>query len=87
MGIEYTLRVTEPDEERIVALIRLLPEVREMPGQGFEVGPFGGGWPTASVSPDTDGVYFIDYGGGHELLDQLVALLTEAFGPVTVEEL
>lgn len=87
MGIEYTLRVEAPDTDRIAALIRQLPEVREV-ANGFDVGPFGqDGWPTATSSVGPDGVYFCDYGGGFAPLGMLVAWLAGEFGAVTVTEL
>jgi len=87
MGIEYTLRVEAPDPDRITALIRQLPEVREVPN-GFDVGPFGqDGWPTATLSTEPGGVYFCDYGGGIAPLGMLVAWLAGSFGAVTGTEL
>ena len=86
MGIEYMLRVENPDPERFLTILQSLPEVVET-DRGFDVGPFGGGWPTATVVLDPEGVYLCDHTCGTSVLDLLVARLTEAFGPVTVEEL
>jgi hypothetical protein len=86
MGIEYALRVEQPDPERIPAILRGLPEAVET-DQGVNVGPFGGGWPTATVMPDATGVYLCNHGCGTAVLGMLVARLAGEFGPVTVEEL
>ncbi len=86
MGIEYTLRVEKPDPERILTILRGLPEAQET-DHGIDVGPFGGGWPTATVTLDPEGVYLCDHACGTAVLDLLVTRLTEVFGPVAVEEL
>ncbi|WP_020474498.1 hypothetical protein [Zavarzinella formosa] len=86
MGIEYTLRVDPPDPARILPLIHRLPEIQETE-QGFNVGPFGGGWPSASLALDPQGVCFCDYARTGTQLGLMVAWLAGEFGRVTVEEL
>ncbi|WP_020469660.1 hypothetical protein [Zavarzinella formosa] len=86
MGIEYTLQVDPPDPARILPLIRRLPELQETE-EGFNVGPFGSGWPSASLSLNPLGVYFCDYARTGTLLGLLVAWLAGEFGSVTVSEL
>ena len=86
MGFEYALRVEKPDPERITAILRDLPAAQAA-DRGFDIGPFGGGWPTATVALDPDGVYLCEYATGTGVLELLVTRLTEVFGPVTLEEL
>ena len=86
MGVEYTLRVDPPDPERILPLLRRLPDSTET-DRGFDLGPFGGGWPAASAALDDEGVYFCDHGGGEAQIGLLVKWLAGEFGAVTVTEL
>ena len=86
MGIEYTLRVDPPAPERILPLLRRLPDATET-AQVFDLGPFGDGWPTATAALAPEGVYFCDYGGGAPHFGLLVKWLAGEFGGVTVSEL
>ena len=86
VGIEYTLRVEPPDPERILPLLRRLPEAVPV-NEGFDLGPFADGWATATVMLDPAGVYFCDYGRTGTHLGLLVAWLAGEFGSVTVTEL
>jgi hypothetical protein len=93
MGIEYSLRFAGADADRVIALLRRLPGVREAapPGGSFDLGgePSGGGWPAATVVVEEGGAYFCDHcgGTGPEHLGVVVAWLVGEFGPVTVDEL
>ncbi|WP_020474650.1 hypothetical protein [Zavarzinella formosa] len=84
MGIECTLRVDAPDPARILLLIQRLPEVRETE-HGFAVGSYGGGWASASLSLDPQGVCFCDYARTGTQLGLLVAWLAGEFGRVSVK--
>jgi hypothetical protein len=88
MGIEYALRFDAPDSDRVAALLRRLPGVREMPDQRFDLGPSVDGCPTATVMAEPGGAYFCDNcgGGGPEQLG-VVAWLVGEFGAVIVSEL
>jgi len=54
--------------------------------QGFNLGPFAHGWPTAPVRLDLQGFYYCADGGAVHL-GTLAAWLASEFGPVIVTEL
>lgn len=69
----------------MLPLVRRLPEAQET-GHGFDLGPFGNGWPTATVMLEPAGLHSCDYGGGTAQLGLLVAWPIGEFGSVTVSE-
>lgn len=91
MGIEYLLRFAALDPAAVADVLRLHPQVRDAqpPRDGFDYGSAADGWPQATAGVEPDGVYFCDHcgGQGRAILGELVARLTSAFGPVTIEEM
>lgn len=92
MGIEYKLRFSTVDPEAVAKELRLLPEVREVSQSRhwFDLGCRAPDQdrPQATIEIEPGGVYFCDHcgGQGRMWLDNVVARLVAAFGPVTVEE-
>ena len=93
MGHEYTLRFRSESAADVIRVLRTLPQVDtiDLIG-GYEVVTLraagaSGEMPSATVSVGEDGVVFVDYGAGAELLAVVERLLSSAFGPVTRDEL
>lgn len=93
MGIEYRLRFSFSDPNAVTLLLRRLPNIQETtsPSTSFDflTPESTNKLPEATVTIESDGLYFCDHcgGSGRALLGIVVACMVSKFGPVAVEEL
>ncbi len=90
MGTEFTIRFEHPDPITVVSILRRLPIVHQLSPnwREFELRApdTTDEMPDASMTVETDGLYFCDYGGnGREIFGRVIACLVGHFGPVKVE--
>ncbi len=92
MGIEYALKLSKVDRDRLDRLLRTHPQFASFLPE-FDLYEFrgvanAGGMPDADAALQAYGLYFCDKGGeGQKILERLITKIENEYGQVTLEDL